>query len=160
MKVSFGKNKIMVSSGITKNRLSKSEVDPCGVCSLRVKVNSVLCVQCGKWIHDRCVRVKRVTPKISRNFTCRKCEGNIVEAVEQEEKICDEVGMVKQFTYLGYWVSAAGGCEAAVTARTRCGWVKLRECGELLYGRRFHLMWKGVVNKSLVRPAILYESDA
>ena len=24
--------------------------------------------------------------KFSRNFTCSKCEGNIVEAVEQEEK--------------------------------------------------------------------------
>ena len=38
-----------------------------------------------------------------------------------------------------------GGCEAAVTARTRCGWVKIRECGELLYGRRFPLMLKGAV---------------
>ena len=24
-------------------------------------------------------------------------------------------------------VSAGGGCEVAVTARTRCGWVKFRE---------------------------------
>ena len=29
---------------------------------------------------------------------------------------------------------SAGGREAAVTARTRCGWVKLRECGEMLHG--------------------------
>ena len=34
-------------------------------------------------------------------------------------------------------MSAVGGCEAAVTARTRCGWAKNRECGELLHGRRF-----------------------
>ena len=40
--------KVMVSSGITKDGLYKSKVDPCGVCSLRVKANSVLCVQCGK----------------------------------------------------------------------------------------------------------------
>ena len=26
-----------------------------------------------------------MTPKFSRNFACRKCEGNIGEAVEQEE---------------------------------------------------------------------------
>ena len=31
-----------------------------------------------------------VTPKFSRNFTCIRCEGNIGEAVEQEEKLCDE----------------------------------------------------------------------
>ena len=30
----------------------------------------------------------------SRHFTCRKCEGNIGEAVEQEEKLCDEVETV------------------------------------------------------------------
>ena len=41
----------MVSGGITKDGMSKSKVDPCGVCSLRVKANTVLCVQCGKWIH-------------------------------------------------------------------------------------------------------------
>ena len=45
----------MVSSGITQDGLSKSKVDPCGVCSLTVKANSALCVQCGKWIHGRCV---------------------------------------------------------------------------------------------------------
>ena len=76
--------------------------------------------------------MKRVTPKFSRNVTYRKCEGNIGEAVEQEENLCDEVETVSEFTYLGERVSASGGCEAAVTARTRCGWVRLRECGELL----------------------------
>ena len=50
------------------------------------------------------------------------------EAVEQEIKLCDEVKTVREFTYLGDRVSAGGGCEAVVTARMRCGWVKLREC--------------------------------
>ena len=36
------------------------------------------------------------------------------------------------FTYVGDSVSADGGCEAAVAARTRCVLVKFRECGELL----------------------------
>ena len=44
--------------------------------------------------------------------------------MEQEEKLCDEVVTVKEFTYLGDRVSVDGGCEAAVTSRTRCGWVK------------------------------------
>ena len=42
-------------------------------------------------------------------------------------------------------VSAGGGCEAAVTVRTRYGLAKLRECGELLYGRRFPLRQKRFV---------------
>ena len=45
----------------------------------------------------------------SRNFTCRKCEGNIGEAVEQEVKICDEVETVREIKYLGDSVSAGGG---------------------------------------------------
>ena len=56
--------------------------------------------------------------------------------MEQELKLCDEVETVSEFTYLGDRVSAGGGCEAAATARIRCGWVKFRECGELLYGWR------------------------
>ena len=46
-----------------------------------------------------------------------------------------------------------------MTARTRCRWVKIRECGELLYGRRFPINLNRPVNKSYVRPAILYGSE-
>ena len=72
LKVNLGKLRIMVSGGITKDGMSKGKVDPCRVCSLSVKTNSALCVQCGKWNHGICVRVKRVTPIFSRNSTCRK----------------------------------------------------------------------------------------
>ena len=41
--------------------------------------------------------------------------------MEQEEKLCDEVEIVREFVYLGDRVSAGGGCEAVVTARTICG---------------------------------------
>ena len=56
-------------------------------------------------------------------------------------------------------MSAGGGCEAAVTARTKRGWVKFRECCELQYGR-FPLLLKGSVYWSYVSPAILYGSEA
>ena len=108
----------MVSSGITMDGLSKSKSGPCGVCSLRVKANSVLCLHCGKFLHGRCAGVKGVTLKFSRYFTCRKYEGNIGEAVELEKKLCVEVETVSELTYLGDRVSVGGGCEAAVTART------------------------------------------
>ena len=70
--------------------------------------------------------MKWVTPKFYGNFTCLGCEGNIGEAVEQEEKLSDEVETVREFTYLGGRMSAGGQCEAAVTARTRCVLVKFR----------------------------------
>ena len=62
-RINLGKIKVMVSVGITKDDISKSKVDPCGVCSLRVKANLVLCLQCGKWIHSRCSGMKQVTQK-------------------------------------------------------------------------------------------------
>ena len=58
------------------------------------------------------------------------------------------------------WESAGGGRDAAVTSRTRSGWAKIRECSELLYGRRFPLMLKVAVYDSYVRPAILHGSEA
>ena len=57
-------------------------------------------------------------------------------------------------TYLGDRVSAGGGCEAAVTAIAQCWWVKFRDCGELLYGRRFPLKLKGAVYKSKVSNSV------
>ena len=64
--------------------MSKNKVDPCGVCSLRVKANIAFCLPCGILIHSRCASVKNVTAKISRMFACRKYEGNIGEVLEQE----------------------------------------------------------------------------
>ena len=79
--------------------------------------------------------------------------------MEQKENLCDEVETASEFTYLADRVSTGGGCEAAVTARTRCGWLRLRECGELLYGR-YPIKLKGAANKSYVRPVALYGSEA
>ena len=86
LKVNLGKIKVMIFSGITNDCLYKIKVVPCGVCSLRVKANSALCLQQSMLIHGRCVGVKKVTSKYSRNHTCQKCEANIGEAVGQEEK--------------------------------------------------------------------------
>ena len=97
---------------------------------------------------------------------CRSEEGdskvshaeNLKEILERQQSR-NKVETVRGLTYLGDSVTAGGGCEAAVTARTRCGFVKLREWGELLYGR-FPLKPKGAVYKRYVRPAIMYGSEA
>ena len=67
--------------------------------------------------------------------------------------LCDKVETVREFTYLGDRESASGGCEAAVTTRTRCGRSKSREYGELLHGRKFPPKLKGAVYKNYIRPA-------
>ena len=57
---------------------------------------------------------------------------------------------------MGDRLNSSGGCEVAVTARVRIGWVRFRECGELLLGNRFLLRMKGKVYRCCVRSAILY----
>ena len=47
-----------------------------------------------------------------------------------------------------------------MSAGLGCECVKLRECGELLHGRRFPPKLKGAVHRSYVRPAILFVSEA
>ena len=64
--------------------------------------------------------------------------------MEHEETLCYEVETVREFSYLGDKVSASERCEAAMTVRTRCGWVKFTKCGEL--------------SISYIRPATLHGS--
>lgn len=100
-----------------------------------------------------------MSDRMAGTFVCGKCEEGVGEAVEQIEKLCDEVETVEYFTYLGDRVNASGGCELAVTARARLGWAKFRECGELMYGRKFTLKMKGKVYRCCVRPVMLYGSE-
>ena len=72
------------------------------------------------------------------------------------EKLCDEVETVNGFCYLGDRLNASGGYKAAVTARVRIGWLRFRECGELLLGNRFPLKMTGKVYRCC---AILYGSE-
>ena len=55
------------------DNLSKYKFYPCEVRRSTVKIISVTCIKCGKWIHSGCAGEKMVT-KFSRNFACRKCE--------------------------------------------------------------------------------------
>ena len=73
-----------------------------------------------------------------------------------DEMLCDGVETVSKFSYVGDRLNATGGCEAAVTARPRIGWMKFRECSEILKGKRFSFKMKGKVYESCVRSAMLY----
>ena len=75
----------------------------------------------------------------------------LLEAVEQEEKRCDEVETIREFTYLGDRVSASGGCGVAVTARTRCGWAMYRECGEWQDGKLITSAYKSHLRPEIPR---------
>ena len=127
----------------SEGELFKSKIDPCGVCERRVMANSVLCAKCGNWANGKCAKIKRATARLAMHFVCLKCKGIMEGTMNSIEKLCDEVETVNGFCYLGDRLNASGGCEAAVTARLRIGWVRFRECEELLLGNRFPLKIKG-----------------
>ena len=66
-----------------------------------------------------------------------------------KKKLCNGFEKAKNFCYLDDRLNASGGSEAAVTARTRIGWVKLKECGEVHYDKQFSLQLKGKVYQEL-----------
>ena len=81
-------------------------------------------------MHSICARVKWVIPQCSRNLACQKCEGNVVEVMEQEGGLHNEVKAVKKFTCLGEMLGTDGGYKDAVSARAKRGLVEVRECGK------------------------------
>ena len=153
--------KTKVMANVSKGEVLKSKVDPCAKCGKRVMANSVMCTKCGKRVHGKCAKMKRVTLTLAKGFVCELCVDTKEGIVESDVKISffDQVDFVKSFCYLGDRLNASGGSEAAVTARTRNGWIKFRECGKLLYGRKFSLKMKGRIYQSCVKSAMLYGSE-
>ena len=95
-------------------RYLKSKVDPCAKCGKRVKENSVMCTKCGKWVHGRCAKTKRVTSTLAKGFVCGLCVYTKKGIVEQGEELSlfDQVDFVNSFCYLADRLNAIGGSEA------------------------------------------------
>ena len=127
-----------------KDEVLKSKVDPCAKCGKRVMENSVMCTKCGKWVHGRSAKIKRVASTLAKGFVCNLCVDTKEGIVEPGEEISffDQVDFVKNFCYFGHRLNASGGSEAAVTATTRIGWIKFIECGKLLCDRKSSLKMK------------------
>ena len=58
LKVNLKKTKVMVSG--SKGEILESKVDPSAKCGKRVMAHLVMCTKCGKWVHGRCAKMKRV----------------------------------------------------------------------------------------------------
>ena len=154
MRVNLNKTKMMVSG--LKEKVTTSKIDLCGVCGRRVKVNAVFCTNCKRWIHGRCTSRKRVPPDLAKNFVRTSCTASDDDGMEPIENLCDRVEIVNEFCYLVDKLITSGRCEAAVTARMRIGWIKLKECSELLLAKRFSLKIKARVFQSCVWSTMLY----
>ena len=56
----------------------------------------------------RCVGVKRVTPKLSMDFTCVKC-CDVGTLVQQGGRMCDEMDTLRESTRCGDGFGGGGG---------------------------------------------------
>ena len=129
LKVNIGKTRVMVSHVITLDDLSKSTVDPYGVCCLRVNAKSVLFIPCGKWIHGRCAAVKRVTFIPCGKWIHGRCAAvKRVTFIPCGKWIHGRCAAVKRVTFIpcGKWIH--GRCAAVKR-------VTFIPCGKWIHGR-------------------------
>ena len=52
---------------------------------------------CEKWIHGRCVKIKKVTPKMAKDFVCKKCRKSSKEKVKTIKIMCNEIETINEF---------------------------------------------------------------
>ena len=94
--------KTKVIGNSAKGEVPKSKFDPCAKCGKRVMANSVMCTKCGKWVHGRRAKMKKVTSTRAKGFVCRLCVDTKEGIVESGEEIFfDLVDFVKSFFIWG-----------------------------------------------------------
>jgi hypothetical protein len=160
-KVNTGKTKIMVTGKKIEENVEVGRY-PCGVCGRGVGANSVLCVECRKWCHQRCSGLQRLGGV--RDFQCPACarreRGEVaIEMVEEFRSDGEMVEEVKTFRYLGDVIDSEGGVERAVRARVASAWNKWREISALLRNEGVPLVHRGAIYEMCIRPVLLYGGE-
>ena len=57
----------VIESG-SKGEILKCKVNPCFKCGKRVLVNSLMCIKCSKWVHNRGAKMKKMTSTLAKDF--------------------------------------------------------------------------------------------
>ena len=74
--------------------------------------------------------------KVMRSFICRGCSNPVISTCHTSVDIGDSTNLevVDKFCYLGDMLSVDGDADAAVEARIRIGWNKIKQLVPLLKG--------------------------
>ena len=103
----------------------------CGVHRKGVGHNSILCVECLRWVHKRCSGIVRKL-KSNVDFYCKRClagENGLFQSVLLKEVVIEpnvKLECVLKFCYLGDTIGV-GGVEEEARARVRCAWAKFKD---------------------------------
>ena len=120
LRANLMKTKVLVCKIGQINVKPSRKKNPCSICVRKTMANAVICKSGGKWIHATCAKSKKVTNRLAIDLKCMKCKGCHKNVEDQEEKLHDDVETVTDYSYLGDGINS-GGCEAAVTSKTRLG---------------------------------------
>ena len=159
LKVNIDKTKLLIS-GKRMNTQIRVGNYPCGVCGRGVMANSILCVGCNRWVHQRCSGIQR--GRLSRHegvFRCRTCTDGSPPADESITTSGGIIEDVEQFCYLGNILSRDCHVERAIRARVAAAWKKWRDIGSLLCNRGIHLKVRAAVYDACIRSVLLYGSE-
>ena len=162
LKINMEKTEVMVTGREHRGTIETGRW-PCGVCGRGVGVNSIFCTECGKWCHQRCSGLRRVTGVI--NFRCPSCQARPGGGEEEDEELVVAVDggtlrEVQHFSYLGNVFDCEGGVERAVRGRVAAAWMKWREIASLLLNRGIRLTTRGKVYEACIRSVMLYGAEA
>ena len=163
LKVNIEKTKIMVTGKECESTVNSGKY-PCGVCGKGVGSNSVLCTECGKWVHHRCSHLQNVLA--ARDYVCPRCVRLRNGPITQPEDVIigpeegDVVEEVESFCYLGTLVDREGGVERAVRARVAAAWAKWREIAGLLTNKRIPLKSRAHIYETCIRSVLLYGAES
>ena len=95
--------------------------------------------------------------KISRKKTeYLEFNGNEKEHVKMQG---EKLKRVENFNYLGSTVTGDGELDKEIVHRMQAGWMNWRKVSGVLCDRRISAKKKGMIYKSVVRPAMLYGSE-
>ena len=164
LKVNLGKTKILVSGKECDSVITSGEY-PCGVCGRGVGANSILCSECGKWVHKRCSGLQSVI--LARDYVCPTCirrrQGHpthIDDSIVLGSADNEVVEEVESFCYLGSIVDREGGVERAVRARVATACAKWREISGLLGNKRIPLKNRAHIYSACIRSVLLYGAES
>ena len=139
-----------------------SREHPCGVSRKGVSDNSILCMECRRWVHKRC---SGISGKLKSNvdFHCRRClegENGLFQSVLLKEAVTEpNVKLECVPKFLGNTIGAGGGVEKAARARMRCAWAKFKELSPILTARGASYRIKGKIYKACAKSASTYGTE-
>ena len=126
--------------------------------------NSIWCVECLRWVHERCSGISGKL-KSNTDFHCRRClegENGLFQSVLLKEVVIEpnvKLECVTKFCYLGDTLGVGGGAEEAARARVICAWAKFKELSAILTARGASNRIKGKIYRACVQSVLTYGTE-